>query len=281
MREGDNLQPGDQATALLGVGLAKQLGIRKADLGLHDQFPGPPVVVMAATVTGQYNARNLFVTGFLETGQPEADTRLAFVPLTFAQSLLNTQSVDRIIVQLKNTEATKRAQQRLAEAFERAGLNLQVKTWEDLAVFRKQAVSLFDAIYRFIGMAIFILVFVSILEVMTMSLFERMREIGTIRAIGTNRTQVFGIFLSEGLLIGLIGGLIGLALGWSVGWLVNAVNIRYVPPNYSVEVPLRIRLILENAFVPYLTAVLSTLISTIYPALRAARVRVVEALRYV
>jgi putative ABC transport system permease protein len=281
LSEGDNLQLGDQNTVLLGVGLAKQLGIRKEDLTPRDGYPGPPVVVMSATVSGQYNARNLFVTGFLETGQPEADARIAAVPLSFAQSMLNTSSVEKVIIKLKNIEATEPAKQRLERALAQAGLNLQIKTWDDLAIFRKQATAWFGAIYRFIGVAIFVLVFFSILEVMTMSFFERMREIGTIRAIGTTRFQVFRLFLSEGLFIGLIGGVVGLALGWGVGWLVNEANIRYEPPGYSIDVLLRIRLVWGNALGPFLIAALSTLVSTIYPAWRAARVQVVEALRYV
>ncbi|MFN4218271.1 MAG: ABC transporter permease [Candidatus Bipolaricaulia bacterium] len=252
---GDYLQPGDQNTVVLGVGLAKQLGIKKEDLGPRDGFPGPPVVVMTATVSGQYNARNLFV--------------------------LNTQSVEKVIVELKSIEATEPAKHRLERSLAQAGLNLTIKTWDDLAVFRKQVTAWFGAIYRFIGAAIFVLVFFSILEVMTMSFFERMREIGTIRAIGTKRSQVFALFLSEGLLIGVIGGVLGIVLGWGIGWLVNAADIRYEPPGYAIEVPLGIRLVWENALGPFLIAALSTLVSTIYPALRAARLRVVEALRYV
>lgn len=278
---GDYLQPGEQNTVVLGVGLAKQLGIRKEDLGPRDGFPGPSVVVMAATVSGQYNARNLFVTGLLETGQPEVDLRLAVVPLAFAQSILNTQSVEKVIVELRSIEATEPAKHRLERSLAQAGLNLSIKTWDELAVFRKQVMAWFGAIYRFIGAAIFVLVFFSILEVMTMSFFERMREIGTIRAIGTKRSQVFRLFLSEGLLIGVMGGVLGIALGWGVGWLVNEANIRYEPPGYALEVPLQIRLVWENALGPFAIAALSTLVSTIYPAWRAARVRVVEALRYV
>jgi len=282
LKEGDDLMPGDQNTVLLGVGLAKALGIGVEDVKPLDDYPGPPVVVvMATTVDGQYNARNLFVVGLLETGQPEVDSRLAAVPLSFAQSILNTQSVEKVIVKLKSVEATGPARERLQRAFDKAGLELEVKTWEELAVFRRQVTDWFEAMYRFLSAAIFILVFSSILEVMTMSFFERMREIGTIRAIGTKRLQVFQMFLTEGLLIGVIGGVLGVGLGWAVGWLVNEAEIYYVPPGRSTEVPLGIRLLLENALTPFMTAVLSTLTSTLYPAWRAARLRVVEVLRYV
>lgn len=280
LSEGSNLQPGDQNTVLLGVGLAKQLGIKKEDLGPCDGYLGPPVVVMATTVAGQYNARNLFVTGFLKTGQPAVDAKLAAVPLVFAQNILNTQSVEKVIVKLKSIELTELAKARLEQAFAQAGLDLKIKTWDELAVFRKQLTAWFGVIYRFIGVAIFVLVFFGILEVMTMSFFERMREIGTIRAIGTKGVQVFTMFLTEGFFLGLIGGLCGLGLGWGVGWLVNAADIHYVPPGSALEVPLGIRLVLENAIVPLLVVVFSTIASTLYPALRAARVQVVEALRY-
>ncbi len=281
LSEGDDLKIGDQNTVLLGVGLAKSLGIQLEDLHPVNGLPGPPLVVMATSASGQYNARNLFAVGFLETGQPEVDSRIAAVPLSFAQSILNTQSVEKVIVQLKSVQATQPAKKRIERALSEAGLNLTIKTWDDLAIFRRQAVAWFGAIYRFMSVAIFVLVFFSILEVMTMSFFERMREIGTIRAIGTKRSQVFGIFLSEGLLIGVIGSLMGLGLGWLVGWLVNRADFRYVPPGWSIEVPLGIRLVIANAIVPFLTAAFSTVVSTLYPALRAARIRVVEALRYI
>jgi putative ABC transport system permease protein len=282
LSEGDYLQPGDHNTVLLGAGLAKQIGMRKEDLGPHEGgYPGPPVVVMATTVSGQYNARNLFVIGFVETGQPEYDARLAVVPLSFAQSILNTQGVEKVIVKLKSTAATWQAKQRLERAFAKAGLALQIKTWDELATLRKQLGAWFSAIYRFMGTAIFVLVFFSILEVMTMSFFERMREIGTIRALGTLRAQVFALFVSEGLVIGLLGGLLGIGLGWGIGWLINEANIYYVPPGTARAVPLGVRLVLGNAIGPFLIASCSTLVSAIYPAWRAARISVVEALRYV
>jgi putative ABC transport system permease protein len=116
---------------------------------------------------------------------------------------------------------------------------------------------------------------------MTMSFFERMREIGTIRAIGTKRHEVFLIFLSEGLFLGLLGALAGVGLGWGFGWLINSADLTYVPPSSTMAVPLEVRLVLGNIWAPFLTALLSTLVSTLYPAFRAARTRVVEALRYV
>ncbi len=108
-----------------------------------------------------------------------------------------------------------------------------------------------------------------------------MREIGTIQAIGTQLRQVFGMFFNEGLLLGLIGGLFGLGLGWLLGWLINLANIPYTPPGFTVAIPITIRLAAHNLPVPFLTAFGSTLLSTLFPAIKAARTQIVEALRYV
>jgi len=138
-----------------------------------------------------------------------------------------------------------------------------------------------NVVFSFMTVAIFTLVFFSILEAMTMSFFERIREIGTIRAIGTKRYEVLRMFLEEGLLVGLIGGALGLALGWGLGSLINAAEIMYNPPGWSVKIPIEIQLSLRGGAVPFLAAVFSTLVSTFYPAYRATRVEIVEALRYV
>ena len=269
--EGENLAPTDKSTILLGVGLAKNL---KVQLGEY-------VNVLSTSTAGAISAGSLKIIGLIETGQPEVDLRIAVTPLFFAQRILQTEGVEKVIVKLKSLEATDSVLARLQRRFDEAGLALKIKTWSDLAVFYHQVRGWFGQIYRFMTVAIFVLVFFSILEVMTMSFFERMREIGTIRAIGTKRVQVFQLFLFEGLLIGFIGGLLGAALGWGFGFLVNEAGIRYIPPSLSVEVPLKIRLVPINLVAPFLTAVLSTLISALYPALKAARFIIVEALRHV
>ncbi len=268
---GAELAPGDRDKALIGTGMAKNLGVELGDY----------LTVMTTTLDGAYNAGALQVKGIFKWWQSVVTDQLVIVPLFFAQRMLNTTAVEKIVVQLDRLEWTPRVAQELEAKFAAEGMPLEIRRWDELAVFYRRVRGYYGAIYSFITTAIFVLVFFSILEMMTMSFFERMREIGTLRALGARERTVFLVFLNEGLLLGLAGGLLGLGLGWSAGWLINLADLTYIPPSSTMAIPLRVRLAAASMAAPFITALLSTAISTLYPAFRAARTRVVEALRYV
>jgi len=114
-----------------------------------------------------------------------------------------------------------------------------------------------------------------ILNTVMMSVHERRREIGMLKAVGAERWHVLFLFLSEALIISLIGGLIGCGVGlggvYLIQWLVSAFGLRLtVPLLISPE-------ILVEAI---LVALAIGLIAGIYPSWQAANVPPVEALRY-
>jgi putative ABC transport system permease protein len=119
---------------------------------------------------------------------------------------------------------------------------------------------------------------------MTMAILERTREIGLMKAIGATNRDVLSIFLGEAAGIGLIGGLGGLGVGWLAGLAVNVVTLPYLasqaaqmgspPPEAAVYMPVWL-----PAFA-VLFATLIGLISGLYPALRAATLVPVIALKY-
>jgi ABC-type antimicrobial peptide transport system permease subunit len=113
---------------------------------------------------------------------------------------------------------------------------------------------------------------VGMLNTMLMSVLERTREIGVLRALGWRRRQVIGMILQEALALGVIGGLCGILLGIGLGWslvLLPQIGDMLVP-QYSPQ------LLLEMLAV----AVATGLLGGLYPAWRATRMQPVEALRY-
>ena len=125
---------------------------------------------------------------------------------------------------------------------------------------------------------------IGIANTMTMSILERTREIGLMKAVGATNRDVLAIFLGEAAGIGFLGGLGGVIIGWLAGQGLNVIAIVYLanqasqqggmPPSVAVYTPY---------WLPLFALIFSTFIgmlSGLYPALRAANMIPVLALKY-
>ncbi|MCX6065589.1 MAG: ABC transporter permease [Chloroflexi bacterium] len=112
----------------------------------------------------------------------------------------------------------------------------------------------------------------SVLNTMLMSVFERTREIGVLRALGWRRAAVLVMILREAVLLGLLGGLAGIALSFGLIALMklNAALGSWVDPVWSWDIFAR----------AFLLSIFLGAIGGLYPAYRATRLQPVEALRY-
>ncbi len=127
-----------------------------------------------------------------------------------------------------------------------------------------------------------IIVILSIVNSMTMSIYERTREIGTIMAIGTLRRNVLRMFLLEGLILGLIGGTFGVITGIAIGSVISYVGIPMPPPPASTRSFIaQVDIIPSILLFAFSISVASAVLASIYPAFRASRLRIVDALRHI
>jgi putative ABC transport system permease protein len=267
--DGDALPADASRDILLGHRLAERLHVKKGDT----------VNVATATVAGNFNAATLRVIGLVAFANATQEEQLGIVPLAFAQRLLRTEGVERVQVVLTDLDTAPAFARVLQAKLDAAGLRLEVHPWQDLSTFYSSIRTFWGAFAGFAELAVSILVFFSVLEVLTMAFLERTREIGTVRAIGMTRRRVFGMFLLEGVLVGVIGALIGVAVGTGVGLLFNGLHIPWTPPGAAIPQALRVGVGLAQAGPPFLAALVATLLSALYPAWRNARLKIVTALR--
>jgi putative ABC transport system permease protein len=267
--DGRPLQPSDVASVLMGRSLANRLGLKVDDV----------VTLTLTTVNGAYNATPLRIVGIYRFTSEQVELQSLFLPQSFAQILLNTPSVDRIIVNLTSIEATDSSAATIQSQLDAAGLALEVQVWYELSPFYQQLAGFFDLLFGFLTLAVFILVFFIILQVLTLAFLERTREIGTIRALGTTQGQILGQLLLESVWLALLGSLTGVVVGFLFGTGFNALGIQWQPPGTVEESVLAVRISFLTALPPFGVSVFATLLSALFPAIQTSRLRVVDALR--
>jgi len=130
---------------------------------------------------------------------------------------------------------------------------------------------------------------IGIMNIMTVSVMERTREIGILKAIGAKSRTVLAMFLSETLLIGIIGGVVGIFAGYGVSYGLAYFLSRFMQPTQQDTVfrqtntqPMELNPIFSPGWIliAFIFAILVCIIFGLYPARKAAKLDPVEALRY-
>ncbi len=240
--------------------------------------PGRDGVIMGTTLDGQMNAMDFEVSARFDTGSSATNDKFIRLPLKLAQSFYDTRRADRVVLLLKEWTQTEAVRQRLTHELAAVGLPCEIKTWQELSQFYLKVKGMFDLIFLFILLIVLIIVVMSIVNTMAMTVVERTREIGTLRAIGLKRRGVNLIFSLEGMMLGTLGCGLGALINMAVRMGINAMHITYVPPGNSAPVPLIINFMPQFMVGLMGFMILLALISAVIPARRAARQNVVLAL---
>jgi putative ABC transport system permease protein len=269
--EGAALPTDASREILLGKRLALRLGVGEGDT----------VNLATATVGGNFNAASAQVIGTVTYPVAELEEQLGFVSVPFAQRLLKTDGVERVLIGLVNLDAAPAFALDLQVRFDQEGLRVRTRSWQEASSFYESLSTFWSAFSGLAQVGVFVFVLASILEVLTMSFLERTREIGTVRAFGTTRARVFATFLLEGACLGAIGAGLGALLGTGIGLVFNALPITSTPPAGAIPQPVEVQLGLSVILSPMVAAILATAVGALVPSWRTSRKRIVDALHSV
>ncbi|WP_342321905.1 FtsX-like permease family protein [Kosakonia sp. BYX6] len=249
---------------------------------------GTHIELLAASGSGAPNIVRVNVKGTQIQPARELDDSFVSIHLRQAQQLLfglEPPGVTAILLQLRSTAQMAAARARLQQIFaqELAGEPLTVYDFAELQPLYQQVLAMFDKIFTFLLALILGIALFTVSNTMSMAVMERTVEIGTLRAVGLKRGDIQRLFLSEGALLGAIGSLLGVMTALMLAYLINRAGLSWLPPGVTTPLPIRISIWGEWRILASVTSalLLVTVISSWWPARRAANVSIVDALRYI
>lgn len=202
--------------------LARGLGVK----------PGDTVVLVATNKDGSVNGKTFVVGGVLESATGPGG-RDGYIHMEDARELLRMREpeVSEVAIRIRDFSRLEELAGELEAKFpsmpNMPGKSmLEVSTWEKLSPFSSIA-RMIDALAFFIRVMLVAIVLMSIMNVMIMAVYERIREIGTMAAMGTLPGKILSLFITEGLLIGALGGLAGAVVSGVIVFILRVSQIRF------------------------------------------------------
>lgn len=263
-------------------GILVSTGVAKV-LDLH---PGDALILETRTMDGALNALEIPVAGVYQAHNPMLDVGGAFLPADLAADLIQAgPHFSHLCVLLPDRDGTDAAAAALAPLL---GSEARVRTWWDEAGPLVEAQKVRQQAFDFLAFILLAIAAAGIANTVLMAAYERVREIGTLQALGMTRAGVVRLFVTEGLLMGIAGAILGAALGgWVIwDWSVHGLDISGVmkAKGDSVNnIPLSTML-----YTPFSEAVIAgamgfgvvvAVLASVYPALLASRMSPADAVR--
>jgi putative ABC transport system permease protein len=246
----------------------------------------PRVDLLSATAGGAPNIVSLEVAGVDIQSVKEIDDNYVAMPLALAQQLVygrDTHKVTAVVLQLHHTADLAAARARLNAIIADKHLPLEVRDFREMNPFFVQVVGMFSVIFMFLSIIMGLIVLFAVVNTMTMNVLERTNEIGTVRAMGVRRSGIRRLFLLEGALLGALGASAGVVLAFVAIWAINKGGFHWFPPGNTDPVPFKLAWPTGPALLlgSWLGLTLVATLATVPPSNRAARSRIVDALRHV
>ncbi len=255
--------------------LAKGLNLKVAD----------PVVIIATNKDGSVNGKQFTVGGILESA-PGPGGRDGYIDIKDAIELLRMDEPEtsEIAIHVKSFDKLQSVYNKISSGLSKE-INTQGKpkfeihTWESLSPFANVA-KMIDLMSIFIKIMLIAIVIISIMDVMIMSVYERIREIGTLAAIGTPPGKIWFMFIAEGALLSLFGVLIGNIISFAA---IYAIRFSHFTFSFGMKegFVLAPGMTLSDTLYISSVVIIVSVLGSLQPAFKASRVEPIKALKSV
>jgi len=281
---GQFLQAGDDRGLLLGATIAETLEVSVGDK-----------VVLMTQVGDDMESVPLRVRGVFRTGVDLTDGFTAMADLSALQPLLpGADPAHQIAVHLDSVDRAPAVQSDVLAALSPAdaadeGDGLDVRTWDQAMPQLKAQMELDRGASQVIYSFVFVIIAVVILSTLLMSVMERTREFGVLLALGMRPREVAALIVTESFLLGVLATLVGLVLHIPLAWYLIEVGFDYgdMMANSSdlagvvIDPVIRAQIDWDSLVFYSISAIVLTMLASVWPAWRATRLQPVDAMRSV
>lgn len=257
---------------LIGRRLAENLGI---DIG-------DKVVLFDLQTIGRISSGQRFrqfeIIGLFHSGLLEYDKSVVYIDIEDAQYIFNSENrvsgYMLFVDDLENIGVLKRHLEKTL------GYPYYMMTWKDkhrilfdwINIQRWPIMIIFGMI-AFVGL-------VNIISSLSMIIFEKVREIGTLQSLGLAKRNIRRIFLLEGLIIGLLGSLLGVGIAFGIAYFQTQFQIFSIPEDIYFMDHIPIQFSWLNTLIIVGIGTLSAVLASIWPVYKSSQIHPAEALRY-
>lgn len=268
---GNSLSAEPSYEAVIGKGLAE---ILDADVGSE-------IVIISQGADGSI-ANDLYnIVGIADSGDDISDRSSCYLHIQDAQSLLVLEGrIHEIALILSDLGEVNRVIETLKKALQ--GRGLEVTPWQEVARSFYQAMQADRQGMWIMLFVVVLVVAVGVLNTVLMSVLERTREYGLLKAIGTRPNQLFRLVLYESFIIAAASVFVGSALGTFANHLLSIHGISLSEPfTYGgMEFQeMRSKVTAQSLYIPAITVILSAVVVSVFPAAKAARTASARAMR--
>jgi putative ABC transport system permease protein len=255
----------EATSSLLGMELARSL---KAS-------PGARTALLTNDVDGVMNAADTALAGSM-AAPTAGEKKLALIPLGLGQELVRMPGrATEIAVRVHDLKRVDEVADRLRAVL---GPDYEVHTWKELAPAAKDVVETQNTALGIVTSIFLLVILMGVANALLTAVLERVREIGTMMAVGAKRRQVLLLFVMEAAILGVLGAVLGCLVGSGIILALAQNGIDLTTPGASI--PQHLVPFVEPRFLLRMIALcaVGAALAALWPAWRASRLRPVEAL---
>ena len=263
----------EQQGVLVGAALGRRLQV-----GV-----GAKIVLSVQNLDGDLAGAAYRVAGVFQTASREFDQGVVFVLLDDAQRLLGLgDAISEVALVVRQERDIEPIQRQVAA---RLGTAVEVHTWKDLVPLLVQMIDVLDSSAWYVYAAVFIAMLFGIANVLLMAVYERIREIGVVMALGMKPRRLAGVIVLESTILTFLGLVMGYGCALvTVAALSDGIDLsRFAEGLTAYGIGTRIVPVIraKDVGIPVLSAMVTAIVASLWPAVRAVRFHPAEALRHV